>query len=235
VNPVLMLTHDNLELTKKAIESVFSQRLRNVSLWVHDNHSTDGTVGWLQECGICTYFAETNEGVSHPWNRGLEFFFDKAKSHYDHVLVINNDVILPEWFYAELLTYKVPFVTGIAVDDMEAIRNPAEVMPLSPTPDFSAFLIHREAWEKIGPFNERMMLYSSDQDYHVRGHRLGVPMAKANVPYFHQRSSTLNNASPQEQAVIRAQADADRATFKSIYGCNAGGPEYEKLFLPVEA
>ena len=235
MHPVLILTRNNLELTKRAIESFFSQRLRNVSLWVHDNASTDGTREWLQMSEINTYFAETNEGVSGPWNRGLRFFFESCRTPYEHVCVINNDVFLPEWFLGELISYDVPFVTGVAVDDMEAIRKPAERMPLSPNPDFSAFLIRREAWEKIGPFNERFYSYSGDQDYHVRGHRLGVGMWKANVPYFHQRSSTLNNASPQEQAVIRAQADADRATFKAIYGVSAGGPEYEKLFLPVEA
>jgi len=234
VNPVLMLTRNNLELTKRAVESVFAQRLRGVSLWVHDNGSTDGTVEWLQESGINTYFAKTNEGVSGPWNRGLRFFFENCRTPYEHVLVLNNDLVLPDYAYAELLSYDVDFVTGVAVDHPVGPEIP-ERMPLTPNPDFSCFLCHRFAWNRIGPFNERMMLYSSDQDYHVRGHRLGIGMWKANCPYFHMRSSTLNNASPQEQAVIRAQADADRATFKAIYGCDAGGPAYEKLFLPVEA
>jgi GT2 family glycosyltransferase len=234
MHPVLMLTMNNLEITKRAAASVFAQRLRGVSLWVHDNHSTDGSVDWLQESGIATYFAETNEGVSHGWNRGLTFFFEGCKHPYEHVLVCNNDLELPENAYADLLSYDVPFVTGVAVDHPVGPEIP-ERMPLTPNPDFSCFLIRREAWEKVGPFNERLMNYCGDTDWHVRAHRLGVPLYKANVPYLHFRSSTLNNASPQEQAVIRAQADADRGTFRAIYGCVPGTAEYEKLFLPVEA
>jgi GT2 family glycosyltransferase len=229
MNPVLMLTRNNLELTKRAVESVFSQRLKLVNLWVVDNNSTDGTVEWLKKSHIAAYLLSTNEGVSAGWNRGLRWFFEINRPIYEHALVINNDLVLPEYLYASLLSYDAPFVTGVAVDSAVGPGIP-ERMPLSHNPDFSCFLIRREAWEKIGPFNERMMHYASDADYHVRGHRLGIGMWKANVPYFHQRSSTLNNASPQEQAVIRAQADADRGTFRSIYGCIPGEPGYDKLF-----
>ena len=119
-------------------------------------------------------------------------------------------------------------MTGVAVDKMPT--EPAERMPLTPNPDFSAFLIHRTAWNKIGEFNEDMRFYASDCDYHVRGHRLRVPMMKANVPYYHESSSTLNLAPTEEQDAIRRQADADRQVFRNIYGCVPGEPTYEDLF-----
>jgi len=128
------------------------------------------------------------------------------------------------------LGYPTPFITGIAVDDMDDIMEPAAEQPLCPHPDFSAFLIRREAWERIGMFDERMKLYASDCDYHIRGHRLGVPMMKANIPYFHASSSTLKNSSPEDRVQIEQQANADRVVFHSIYGCLPGTPEYNKLF-----
>lgn len=227
MNPVLMLTRNNLELTKKAIESLCLQRLDRCYLYVFDNGSTDGTLDFVSGTWPLFTAGGINAGVSHGWNVLLKQVFDEG---FNHALVINNDVVLPEWFYGELLSYDVPFVTGVAVDNMEAIKKPAQRMPLTPNPDFSAFLIRREAWEKVGPFNERMVLYASDCDFHVRAHRLGIPLWKANCPYFHQRSSTLNNASPQERRVIQVQADADRATFKAMYGVIPGEPGYEEIF-----
>jgi GT2 family glycosyltransferase len=226
LHPVLILTRNNLALTKGAVQSVIEQSIFPTYLYFFDNGSTDGTREWIE--GTWTLFAEgENAGVSHGWNVLLDHVFGEG---YEHALVINNDVILPEWFYAELLSYNEPFVTGIAVDDMEAIKHPAERMPLTPNPDFSAFLIRREAWEKIGPFNEKMMLYAGDADYHVRGHRLGVGMWKANVPYYHERSSTMNNASPRDRAVIQAQAEADRGQFRALYGVIPGEKGYDELF-----
>lgn len=226
MHPVLMLTRNNLELTKKAVQSVLRQRIR-ATPWVVDNGSTDGTVAWANELGILLDASPHNDGVSAGWNQGLNRLFLRMK--HDHVLVVGNDTVLPEYLYGALLSYEVPFVTGVAVDQMPSQVIP-ERMPLTENPDFSCFLIRREAWNQVGPFNERFVHYCGDTDMHVRAHRLGLPLYKANVPYYHERSSTMNNASPQDQAVIRAQAEADRGQFRAIYGCVPGDPEYAKLF-----
>lgn len=227
MNPVLILTRNNLELTKRCVESVFKQRIGNVSIHVLDNGSEDGTAEWSKEVGILMERMPFNYGVSCGWNIGLKHLFNDGA---EHVLVIGQDTILPEWFYAELLSYEVPFVTGVGVDDMKAINKPAERMELTPNPDYSAFLISRHAWYAIGPFNDKFFNYCGDCDHHLRGHGLGVGMWKANVPYYHERSSTLRNASPQEQAVLNAQAEADRGQFRRIYGCVPGDSNYPLLF-----
>lgn len=225
MNNVLILTHNNLFLTRRTISSVLAQDIPTF-INIIDNGSTDGTHEVFEPEILIAY--ASNKGVSRGWNDGLDVLF--RREHADHVLVLNNDVVLPPWFFRYLLGYPTPFITGIAVDDMDDIREPATEQPLCPHPDFSAFLICREAWEKIGEFDERMKLYASDCDYHIRGHRLGVSMMKANVPYFHASSSTLKNASPEERIQIEAQANADRAVFHSLYGCLPGTPEYNKLF-----
>jgi hypothetical protein len=147
-----------------------------------------------------------------------------------HCLVINNDVILPPWFYEELLSYDAPFVTGISVDNMDAIKEPNPRVPLVGHPDFSAFLIHSDAWWKIGLFDENMKFYAQDCDYHVRAHRLGVPLMCANVPFYHERSSTLRLAPEYERQQIEMQANRDRQVFREKYGCIPGEPAYEGLF-----
>ena len=98
------------------------------------------------------------------------------------------------------------------------------------SPDFSAFCLSKHCWTKVGHFNEAMRLYASDNSFHVEAHRKGIPLWNSGVGFFHERSSTLRNASPKERRIIELQADADREVFKEIYGCYPWQEGYTDLF-----
>lgn len=231
--PVVLLCHNCLELTKKCVASIETQDV-DTGIYIFDNASTDGTREWAKDYTLQfprknvkeVWEADTNEGVSRGWNVMLSRLF----IYYDHVLVPNNDTILPPWFISELLSYDVSFVTGVAVDKMEQIAEKAERTPLGPHPDFSAFLIRRDCWEKVGTFDESMLLYCGDCDYHVRAVKAGIQLWKSNTPYYHERSSTARLASPEDQRKIYAQAEKDREAFQKKWGCVPGTPEYNALF-----
>lgn len=228
MNPVLLLTHNNLALTQRCVESVRKQDIPKEILII-DNGSTDETDLWLsEEVQLNRFMLDANKGVSYGWNVGLFYWLRERQA--GHVLVLNNDTYIPPYFYRELLTYEVPFVTGFDVKSMDEIETCPSRYPLQPHPDFSAFLIRQPAWETIGPFNDAMKIYCSDCDYHIRGHRLGVGMWKATVPYYHERSSTMRLAPPEERDAIAAQAGEDRKVFQSLYGCIPGDASYANLF-----
>jgi GT2 family glycosyltransferase len=241
MNPVLILTHNCLELTKKCVESVRKQDIP-VSIHIYDNESSDGTQSWVaSQEDIIDQSSGVDLGVSAGWNFVLEILFQKQWERRGHkmqgwgakqVLVLNNDTQISPSTYRELLSYDVPFVTGASTEDMLQISPLIhhERKPLVGGPDFSAFLIRRDCWEKVGPFDERMKLYASDNSFHVEAHRKGVPLLRANVPFYHERSSTLKKASPAERREIELQADKDREVFKSIYGCFPWEPGYAELF-----
>lgn len=240
MNPVLILTHNCLELTKACVESLDNQNIIT-DVFVYDNGSTDGTHDWLvskgrpNKSGRWTWHSINcvNSGVSHGWNTGLGFLFDEGA---DHVLVVNNDTFFPPWFYRDLLATqaqslaRVEFVTGVSVGTMEEIATPPPPKSLVESPDFSAFLIFRSAWEKIGEFDESMVHYASDLDYHIRAHRKGVHLWNAGVPFYHERSSTLKNASAKDRRKIELQADADRARLTEKWGCRAWDDSYHAMF-----
>lgn len=222
-NPVLILTHNCLELTKRCVESVRAQDVPTL-IAIIDNGSTDGTREWIAEEKLQTVIFTENLGVSVGWNVGLKLAF----TSHNHVLCLNNDTELPPYFLRKLLSYDVSFVTGISVDEPkdhpDSWQQPAE------HPDFSAFLIRRDCWETVGPFDERMKHYCSDCAYHVEAHRKGIKLLNAGVPFHHERSSTLRLASPEERRAIEIQANMDRQVFKSIYGCFPWEPAYSELF-----
>lgn len=229
MNPVLTLSRNNLDLTKRCLASIHAQQIPAES-YIVDNGSTDGTGEWASNSATITTLLPSNLGVSQGWNLGLRDLFVNYKA--EHVLVIGNDTVLGPWSYRWLLSFNLPFVSGVAVDKMAEIIEPHETYyGLDPHPDFSCFLIRRDCWEAVGQFDERMKHYCSDCDYHIRAHRIGVPLYKVCVPFFHERSSTMRLAPPQEKQEIAAQAEKDRAVFRSIYGCVPGDSEYEKLFI----
>ena len=229
MNPILMLARNNRYLTRRAVASALHQDIP-VNLMVVDDGSTDGTSEMLEAISekynnMMVVHAQ-NRGVSRNWNLGLRCFFSQGA---EHVLVLNNDVILGKSFYRNLLEVEGGLVSGISTSDISEVnRGPAR--EFAPHPDFSGYLLRREAWKKLGPFDDRMQFYCSDNDYHVRAHRLGIPFVNSGVPFYHERSSTLKNAPREEHEAMCKQADADRAVFKSIYGCEPWEPAYADLF-----
>lgn len=227
-----MLTHNCLELTKRAVASVQVQDVQT-DIMIFDNRSTDGTIAWIESATIAStnfnlncFISSENEGVSAGWNKVLRYYFSTPWM-CDHVLVVNNDVVLPPWFYRELLSYDAPFVSGFSVGTMEEMGDtPPPRVPLTGGPDFSAFLIRRDTWEKIGPFDEGMKHYASDCDYHIRAAQAGIPLLTAHAPFYHERSSTLNHASPEDRDAILSQAHLDRKYFEEKWGFTVGSQEF---------
>jgi len=232
VNLVLTVTRNCQDLTKRMSKSVKGQDIPTEIIYV-DNGSTDGSRDWLENASSTHLLFGVNTGVSHAWNMGIDlaFSFRHNGRYCDHLLVANNDVELAPWTYSLLLDYDIPFITGVATDSLAEIAQPRPAKgPLEDHPDFSLFLIRRDAWMKIGRFDERMMLYAQDCDYHIRGWRLGVEMKKACVPYFHVSSGTIKNAPEEERMWIAEQAHRDRVTFENLYGCLPGTEEYYSMF-----
>lgn len=237
---VLIVTKNNLSLTQRCIESVRAQDVP-VTIHVYDNESEDGTQEWLAtQADVIDQSSGVDLGVTAAWNFCLDILFsttdDGAEGfHANAVLVLNNDTVIPPWFIRELAAYGMifnldPFVTGVATNDISLIANEAGVCPPSPHPDFSAFLIGRSVWEKVGPFDESMRLYCQDCSFHVEAHRKGVKLWKVNVPYFHINSQTIHRSDPKTRHAIQEQANRDRAVFREKYGCLPGTKEYEALF-----
>lgn len=227
MNPCLILTHNNLDLTKRCVESLFAQDIP-ASPWIVDNGSTDGTLEWIIDNDLLLDASALNNGVSKGWNCGLGTLFG-CSNQRQHCLVVGSDTVLAPWAYSALLSVDAPFVTGVDVG-MSPLPEKPDIYPLSPHPDFSCFLIRRECWEKLGTFDESMVSYASDCDYHVRAHRERVMMVKASVPYNHERSSTMNRATPQVRHALQQRANLDREAFKAKWGCLPGTPEYSRLF-----
>jgi len=163
-----------------------------VRIQIIDNGSTDGTAEWTKPPGVSpVIYRNNNLGVSKGWNDGLADLF--ASPFCEHVLVAGNDTVLGPWTYSALLSYNVPFVSGSSCrqhgPDRQIRPSAGELVP---HPDFSCFLVKKEVWEKVGPFDESMVSWASDCDFHYRALPLGIQLWKANVPSFTSEAGRLN-------------------------------------------
>lgn len=223
-NPVLMPCHNSFKLTKDAVTSILNQSVP-VHLLVVDNDSEDETPIFMQAWGIQSYRVSPQIGVTRAWNYGLRYFFDNGA---EHVLVTNNDVVLRPDTYRELLDDGGPFVTCVGVNSFEDSKKPF-LKTIRPHPDFSCFLIRRLVWNQVGPFDERMVLYASDADYHVRMFQAGIAAYTIGLPFYHVACGTMKG-NPERAQAICDQADRDREFFFRKWGCKVGTPEYYQLF-----
>lgn len=224
VNPVVMLVRNALQLTKNAVRSVMEQDIPTL-LHVVDNDSQDGTTEFLQSCVAHLETFRPPLGVSSGWNFAIVNAFRQA----DHVLVVNNDVVLRPDTYRSLLEDGGEFVTAVSVDNLKGIEGNWAKAP-RPHPDFSCFMLRKSVWDKVGAFDETMRLYASDADYHVRMHKAGIEAYTIGIPFFHYASGTLKSATAGEKASISEQADKDRYTFELKWGCKVGSKQYYEMF-----
>lgn len=229
VNIVVMLCRNALELTKRAVESIVAQDIP-VQLRIVDNGSDDGTKEWLDSAGLWHDRFIPPLGVSSGWN----YLLTDAFRVTDHVLVVNNDVVLRPETYRMLLAENAPFVTAASVVEESRLMEPWVNSP-RPHPDFSCFLMRKSVWEIVGPFDQSMVLYAGDCDYHVRMHRAGIQAYNIGIPFYHYASGTLKQASAWDRQRITTQADKDRSTFEAKYGCRPGTPAYADLFAGQDA
>ncbi len=116
----------------------------------------------------------------------------------------------------------------VTIDDIYPAPDPAKSRS---HPDFSCYLIRRECWEHVGPFDEGMNgAYCEDSDYHLRMHRAGIEALCLDLPFYHVGAGTLKNADPKDAKRIRENADRNRALFKVKYGVDVGSVGYYFLF-----
>ena len=229
MNPVLMLCHNTVELTKPAIESIRAQDI-DQTLYVIDNASMDETQNVLKDNKVLNWRMYPAKGVSASWNFGLDYFFNTAMCEY--VWVVNNDVVFRPDTLRELIADGGDFVTGVGVSSMEQIQTPF-VKSIRPNPDFSCFLIRKNVWRTIGQFDENMVLYASDADYHIRMHHAGIHAYTIGMPFYHVASGTIKQATDAERNMIQIQANIDRQAFLMKWGCLPGSTDYSARFGPA--
>ena len=224
--PVIIPVRNGLAYTRDCIASLREQNIK-IDPWVIDNASTDGTTQWLRTNRVPATHHRPPLSVAASWNYALGCLF---KTGAERVAVLNNDTLFRPDFIRALVEADLPFATGVGVATLEQMNEPWTRADRD-HPDFSAYLIRRDCWERVGPFDEGYKgAYCEDAEYHLRAWRRGVHLTCIGIPFWHAASGTLKSASKVEADAIQATADANRKRFNDLYGVEVGSEGYTRLF-----
>lgn len=209
---IIILTLNNLEYTKRCIESIRKYTLEPYEIIVVDNGSKDGTIEYLEsQADIKLIKNPTNLGFAMGNNIGMK----EAKG--DYIVVLNNDTIVTQGWLTRLIACaesdpsigivgpRSNYVAGIQIvknvpygNDMTAMQEFARKWSLENSGKYEetarvigfCMLIKREVIEKIGGFDP---LYESgnfeDDDLCVRAIRAGFKIMIAHDVFIHHYGS----------------------------------------------
>lgn len=246
---IVIVARNNLDLLKQSVASAQAQDVP-VRVMVVDNGSGADVGSWLRcRRDVMSIAFQPQHSVSRAWNAALSFLFGSRGC--ERVLVINQDSVLRPDTYRWLESEGAEFVTGVGSDNPKSIRpywiespsweggpelehwSDPQPDAARPHPDFSCFMISRECYARVGPFDEQFLgAFCEDGDYHVRMHNAGIYAYAIDLPFWHVGggSQTIKRAGVEEQQRISEQAARNREYFRSKWGFEIGSAAYYSHF-----
>ncbi len=212
---IVILGFNQVEYTRKCIESIQRHTRQQYELILVDNGSKDGTEKYFRSLtGAKIIRNAKNLGVAKGWNQGMR------KASGDYILILNNDVIVgPEWLENMVRLAESDAKIGLVGPRSNYIAGP-QVVPSVPYKaeseiqtfiakwqkehDLSAaefkfikgfcHLIPRRAFTAVGLYDERYGKGNfEDDDYCMRVHLHGFKALIANDSFIHHFGSVSFN------------------------------------------
>jgi O-antigen biosynthesis protein len=211
---IVILTYNQVEMTKRCIDSIREHTPENYELIVVDNHSTDDTVSYLKkQKDIRCIFNDENKGFAGGCNQGIEI------STGDYVLLLNNDTVVTKGWLGNMIRViekdKVGLVGPVSNYVSGTQQIPVHYRTMDQLPEFAAaytkqmenkdkqvlrlvgfcLLIKREVIDDIGILDELYVKGSfEDDDYCLRAAIAGYQLRIALDSYVHHEGHvTFNN------------------------------------------
>jgi GT2 family glycosyltransferase len=236
-NWVIIPCHNNSALLLEGLKSIMGQDVL-VKIFAINNGSKDNVANVLNglnnEHIVTTHSPQL--GVGGAWNFSLQYIFGTMEA--TRVLVVNQDVVLRPDTYRTLIEQDRDFVTCVSTRD-RTISPPdphmPQIRPTRPHPDFSCFLIRKDAYGAIGRFDEAFYpAWFEDNDYHIRAARKGIELVCIDLPFYHYAAATMKTATDYDAAHYYGPAFLkSKERFQSKWGCLPGTKLYEEMCNPA--
>lgn len=199
---IVMAVKDNLEWTRKGIESIRSHTKVPYELIVVDNGSSRETVEYLEEAADTLIRNDENRGCAGAWNQGI------LAAKRSHVCIVNNDIEVPTGWLERLLdllntTDYVMVSPAIREGEFDydldqynrefASRLGNRVFPSEYRG--VVLLSSRELYDRVGLFDEAYRIGKyEDEDMFMRIRENGLDVVTtSSVLVHHYGSKTVNS------------------------------------------
>ena len=223
---IIMVTHDNLELTRKAIASI--QKFTNAEYKLHvvDNASEHRMREWLDKQNFPVSFQEENLGIAEARNVGIK----QLSNNCEYVLFVDNDIeITQDDWLPKLLTGFVEkdvaavgpcsdYVSGLQTINLRTSKQYLCV-PFLIT---FCMLVRRSVVDEIGEFDGFGALWgNTDIDYSVHMRNAGYKLINAR-DVFVKHAGYETKRRQKELITLKTKfiEKWDQETFDDLYNFN---------------
>ena len=199
---IVMAVRDNLEWTRKGIESIRANTAHPYELILIDNASRPDTTAYLDDAADVLVRNEENLGCAAAWNQGI-----KAATR-THVCIVNNDIEVPNGWLQRLvnlletteyvmvspavregpLDYDLDSYGQTVCEKLGGRNFPSELCGI-------AMLSLRNLYEAIGGYDEAYKIGKyEDEDMFMRIRKAGWNVAITSTVLIHHYGSKTVNA-----------------------------------------
>jgi GT2 family glycosyltransferase/SAM-dependent methyltransferase/glycosyltransferase involved in cell wall biosynthesis len=239
---VIVLTYNNLELTKRCLASLVEESdYPALEIVIVDNASSDGSPDYLREFaaahpGVKLILNDKNLGFAAGNNVGL------AAATGEYLAILNNDTVVTRGWVLTLLRHLEADATiGLVGPITNNIGNAAKVatsytdladmpseafnitltrpgrhFPLR-TAAFFCVMMPRTAYERCGPMAEEYGLgFFEDDDYCRRMEQAGLRVVCAEDAFVHHHLSASFGKLPSAERI--ALFERNKATYEQKWG-----------------
>jgi N-acetylglucosaminyl-diphospho-decaprenol L-rhamnosyltransferase len=236
---IVVPVYNKAEYTKKCIDHLLRDREADWEIIVLNNASSDDTQEMLDAYGdqIRAVHNDENLGCAGAWNQGIEL------SCGDWIVVLNNDVLLPEGWLKKLeatankerLEIVSPAIReGSDVYDLddyaESFTEKLKSVLRLGRPNGICFMVKREVFSKVGVFdlNFKVGQYE-DADFFRRCHNAKVQMATTGSALIHHYGSLTQKAMKKGDG-LPEYARLNRAYYRKKWKLNPIKLQWERFW-----
>lgn len=198
---IVMPVLDNLEWTRKGIESIKANTTVPHELILIDNGSGPETAAFLRDMADVLIRNEENRGCAGAWNQGVQ------ASRHPFVCIVNNDIEVPCGWMERLIDFLEAF--NYAIVSPSVREGPFDYDLDSYNRKFAellsnrhfrsemrgiAMLSRRDLYDRVGGFDESFRFGKyEDEDMYFRIREAGMDVATTSAVLLHHYGSKTVN------------------------------------------
>ena len=209
---IVVPSYNQGQFIRATIDSILTQDVEGIEIWVIDGGSKDNTVDVLRSYGDkIQWVSEKDRGQSHAINKGF------ARARSDILAYINSDdTYQPGAFAAVLEAFRRHTEADFVYGDFNYIDAMGNTLARRRTTNFDYDILRfdhnficqpasfwrRSVIERIGPIAEDLY-YLMDYEYYLRA-------AAAGLRFFHLRQNLANLRLHKECKTVSGQSEAQQ-------------------------
>lgn len=210
--------YNQLDYTRRCLESIVRCTDQSYELIIVDNASTDGTLEFLKDVKATIITNQCNLGCAKAWNQGVQ------ASHGDVIGILNNDIVVTPGWLKELLSYMQRSGHGIVCPsaregklnydlDSYAAEFTSRCITATRSELYSAcMLVRKEVFDRIGLFDEGFCYGGcEDIDFYWRAQQAGFTSGMTGAVLIHHFSMVTQDTIKRTET--RTYSDHNLAYF----------------------